>query len=1343
MLSLYSKKENTIESFNSFFKTFLIVTCLFLVVISAASESNSSIIRHINTANFLPTDRINDIVFDHEGFVWMATAKGIIRFDGNNYRTFTKQDIGLKNQSVSHLALVGDQIWFNTDDNKLYYINTLDLKLKVYPTEWSIGENNILEEILFLSPDNHNRLWVSLKNKGVFYIDPQDSITYAINKQDNGIEINNANQMIFDESGLYWFATDNGLFVLNDSLKNIGPSVLSYLTKDELRKEINFIFNDLSGYLWLGTADNGLLKLNTVSGHMSKADPAPHISNRCKIRYLYLDQDNDIWFFSKNEWYKTSNGVDSEFELFNPEIIGKHYINNDISKITESGRGILWIATRNNGIYLVEKDKASIYKYFNLNLQNKGLSLTSFLIGGDDRIYISTNNNEIFVYNSKGLINKDYTRDFRDKIGYKNINSIRFIVSNDALYWQTDEDIYQLPHDNDDEIKLMFSLNSYSNSNQVYINDENNIWISDRDSCFYYKDGNLKKKFSCKSDINCIIKDFRDNIWIGTENNGVFEYVEFIDTLINYPEIFETNQFHHEEINCFLEDKRGQLWIGTNDAGLVLFDRNNKRFKSISDPSYSSNHQIYSLIENGNYIYGASNDGLFRVNASSYQFANFLDNLSPNKSSYLLNSIDKSEYGRVYIGTENGILAIDPYKLEIDDSFPKLKIIDFKIYNQSVYEGYKEIYDAIQNQNPIKLKSSQNYLSFEICGIDPDFSNYIKYKYRLIGLDNNWFYNHYNTNVNFHDLKSGEYIFEFTSTNKDGLWNPESYKFSFVISTPFYFQVWFIVLISLFLLVIIALLVYYRLHLATINSRMLSSLVNEKTKEIKESNQKLQSEVEERKKAEEEAERANRTKSEFLANMSHEIRTPMNSIIGFADLLSSLIKDEKQKHYLESIQSSGRSLLILINDILDLSKIEVGKFDIEYQAVNLRNLVKDIQQVFTLKCDEKDLLLKLNFDEQIPEALVLSDARLRQIMVNLVGNAIKFTDRGSVSINVKQIAAPINQSMINLQIDIVDTGVGIPEEQQNKIFNAFMQKEGQDINKYGGTGLGLTISKQLIELMGGKIKLKSKEGAGTTFTIYLNDVKIAEAVDVEYKEDIETFDSIDLSNVSILVVDDSKANRSLILEFLEPSNAIVYEAGNGQEAYEKATKILPDIIFLDIRMPVMNGLETAKALKDNDDTASIPLVAFTASISFSSANKYKKSGFADVLLKPVQINDLYSVLTQYIRFEKVQSATVIQSNSQLVKESFEGIRIENLSNALVELGELNSKWNEVKRNKFINEVLALSHIILDIGHKYEIKSIINYAENLKTYTESFNIEKMESSLNDFPKLVEELNQYLN
>lgn len=1330
MFSRFFKKSNF-----SWFIITLIVICSSMTLSSYADQDKLSLIRHLNSANSLPTDNIHDIIFDNNEFVWLATSKGLVRFDGNNFNLFTKPESNLKAQSVIHLAYLDKYIWFITDDNRIYniHIDTLDIKEPF--KEW-YKENTIGEDVIQLfKTDNHHKIWFSFKNNGVFYFDVHKKIFTKLNNTKNDQGFKNIFQLSHDESGLYWLGTENGLSVLNDSLKLLKEKDLVYLADKRLKNKIIHLFHDISGYQWLFTHEDGLLKLNTVTGQIVKMNQ--NLPDDSYIQYVYLDKNENIWVFTKYAWYRTLDGINSKFIEFEPLF---HNLSS-ISKIIDSDKNNLWIATTTDGIYLIGNDKNQIFDFHELNFTKKDISLDFFFVDKYNRLIV-TSDNVLEIYSNNGLYEQGLTKLVLDQIDFKDGDQVRLFKIDDDVYILKDNLVFRMMKNGVVLTNSLFSpIDQYLSLDGVYVKEGKKILIHS-DSCLLIDNEIVEDIVITGSLIKCITVDYRGNIWMGTQNKGLFEYNSLTDTLITH-KIQASDEIESIEINCILEDKRGQLWIGTNDYGLFLYDRNNKSFKSISElPEMPFNH-IYSIVEHGNYIYGASNRGLYRVNTVNFQYVHINTNIGLKNSDFVINSIDKDDANRIYIGTGNGILAFHPDQLEVDESFPKLTITDFRIYNQSVFDIEDEIKNAFLSNELIKLKANQNYLSFEICGIEPDFSNRIKYKYRLLGLSDEWFYNHFNNIVNYHDLKSGKYTFEFTSTNKDGLWNPEINSLSFIIRTPFYAQVWFVVLVSIFIFIVFAIIVYYRFHLASVNSKILSTLVTEKTKEIEESNLKLQKEVDDRKKAEEEAEKANKTKSEFLANMSHEIRTPMNSIIGFADLLSSIIKDEKQRYYLESIQSSGRSLLILINDILDLSKIEAGKFEIEYQAVNLKNLVKDIKQVFALKCDEKDLVFHLEFDDNIPEALILSDARLRQILVNLVGNAIKFTDKGTVTLKVRQIAAPLKHSKINLQIDIIDTGIGIPDEQQEKIFSAFIQREGQDINKYGGTGLGLTISKQLIELMGGKIKLKSKLGEGTIFSIYLNNIKIAESKDLKVKEDIERITNVDLSGVSILVVDDSKANRSLIMEFLDPSNAIVYEAGNGQEAYEKAIELLPDIIFLDIRMPVLNGIETAKALRDYDKTSNIPLIAFTASVSFSSTKKYKKEGFSDVLLKPVQINDLYNVLLQYIKVEKVQTALVIESDIDISEDSFENIRIDDLSKAIDMLSDLEAEWENLQRNKFINHILVFSDNINQIGVDFNIKAIIKYASKLRLYAESFDTEKMEYTLAEFPKLISELSHYLN
>ncbi len=433
--------------------------------------------------------------------------------------------------------------------------------------------------------------------------------------------------------------------------------------------------------------------------------------------------------------------------------------------------------------------------------------------------------------------------------------------------------------------------------------------------------------------------------------------------------------------------------------------------------------------------------------------------------------------------------------------------------------------------------------------------------------------------------------------------------------------------------------------------------------------------------------------------------------------------------------------MLLINDILDLSKIDSGNFNIEYQPVNLFELLNEIHQIFILKCDEKDLELKVYIDPKIPEYLILSDARLRQVLINIVGNAVKFTDHGSVNIQAVQIDSDADSLKKNIRIDVIDTGIGIAKDQQMKIFDVFQQQEGQEFSKYGGTGLGLNISKKLMELMGGEIQVASKENEGTSFSIFLNEVPVYTEQINDKKERISLL-QMDLSEYTLLIVDDSSANRHLIMEYLAPSGAKIIEAGNGQQAYEKAQELLPSIIFLDIRMPVMNGFETAEALKKYPPTSDIPLVAFTANVSFESEDKFQEVGFEHILLKPIEFEKLGDIIQDLL---KIDSVTEMQKVTEVVVENigFENIQIVDLRKAQEELSSLMKEWDNVKGNKFVNVILEFSSKIIGIGEQYSVNTIITFGKQLQANAYSFDTERIERDLNLFPSLINELNSYLD
>ena len=475
-------------------------------------------------------------------------------------------------------------------------------------------------------------------------------------------------------------------------------------------------------------------------------------------------------------------------------------------------------------------------------------------------------------------------------------------------------------------------------------------------------------------------------------------------------------------------------------------------------------------------------------------------------------------------------------------------------------------------------------------------------------------------------------------------------------------------------------------------------------------------------------------KDEFLANMSHEIRTPMNSVIGFSNLLEKLITDPIQKDYLSSIKRGGSALLDIINDILDLSKIEAGKLEIILESVNIKQLVLEMESIFSIKLMQKNLNFEVAIDDSIPKYLLLDSARIRQILFNIIGNAIKFTDSGVIKLSVKKIFDDEKKSKIDLALIVEDTGIGIDAKNLKSIFNSFEQQKGQN-QKYGGTGLGLTICKKLLNFMNGDIEVQSKLKEGSKFTVYLKDISVS-LIENEKKQPQFIAESIEFNSATILVVDDIKDNRKLIKSALKNYGLKIYEAQNGKDALEKLKSIKVDLICMDIKMPIMDGYEAISIIKKNSLLKDIPVVAITASVMGKDMQKIKEYKFDGYLRKPISYDELILELTKFLTYNTYEL-------KQKKDASIEENTYVDLPKTVKILQEVYiKKWTKIKDMGDFSLILEFATNLIDLANLHPNNLLLTYAKELKLNCESFDIERIDFMMNSFPNLIAKLENIL-
>ena len=1219
------------------------------------SQSKDIRFEHLTVEDGLPTNTIWDITQDHLGFMWFTTSNGLVKYDGYKFTTYQPDDNDSNSIYIGNLNLPyedrSQNLWItHYNGMSLYNRETGNFTNYLIDPDADGTYNNVFWHII---EDHTGTLWVGTGAKGLLKLvknfeklrSNNDIIekSYVHNPEDSTSIVSNCVWTLYeDKSGILWLATDKGLCKYNRKTDNF----TTYKTNKEeyYFNRMYSILEDSKNNFWIGTLGGGLAKFDrnrcefeftSFTGKKVYSLVLPseiNDANRLQ-KSIVEDYDGTFWIPTYGAGLINFNPVSKQFNIFIHDPTNPHSLGSGgdyAQSIYRDHSNVYWASSTGAGLNKFSKDKQ--FRHIICKKSEQGFSnrIVSYIYEDKEGImWIGTGGGFLNKFNQStgefthfpiitdkdNSIGNDYIRCI-----YEDSDGILWIGMHRAGLYKFDKATEKftciIPYHIDASGRINMSITS------IFEDESGRLWIGSRDGLKSTASKDLgefshHRKFKSQSGGGDSIST-RDIYDMYLDNDGIIWFVNSFGILNSFNA--ETNQGKRYRFDRFTGeatlfsiygDKKNRIWIGRDAGGLLCFDKKSESYKIYRIRDGLPDETVGAVLEDDKgYLWMRTGTSICRFDPDDETFK-VVYKLSQGFQKFNCWRAWKSKLtGEMFFPGDDGFYIFHPDSIKGNLIPPKIVLTDFQIFDESVQIGKDSpLKRNINIANEVVLEHWQNDFSIEFAALHYTNPAGNQHKYKLSGYEEDWRIASAIRLAKYTNMSPGEYTFQVIGSNSDGIWNEEGASLKIIILPPWWATTRAYVIYAIIILSI----VYFTWKLQLKRIRIKHDYEMSKFEAAK------MHEVDE-------------MKSRFFANISHEFRTPLTLIFGPAKDVIEETNEPSTKRKVGIIKRNASRLYSLVNQLLDLSKLEAGKMKLEASEQNIIRLLKGYFLSFTSLAERKKIILKFNSLEDSLNVYVDKD-KLEKIINNLLSNAFKFTPEGG----------KIDFTVVKLdsyaEIRVADSGMGIAEERLDKIFDRFYQVDGSQTRESEGTGIGLALTKELVELHKGKIEVESQYGKGTTFKVLLplgkDHLKPDEIVERELSEEIQVTTEeakiipeveklkgrsdievlLESNKPLLLIVEDNSDVRNYIVSHLEEDYRL-QEAVDGEDGHNQAIKNIPDLIISDVMMPKMDGFELCQKLKTDERTSHIPVILLTAKATDKDKITGYETGADDYIMKP-------------------------------------------------------------------------------------------------------------------------------